>query len=173
MHNKKVYVWGCFILVSLVIGWLTPVIRVSLPVVIAKLYGISLLPYLWMFVIPAFVSEKYEVIVPFLKKYWWTFLGALLIMKYILHWDVDMGLYPLLGTLFLFGSIIGFAYTFPQLTIKTDISYGIYIYHMTVVNALIALGFVEQSWTLCFLIVMTCLLAWVSTMMMKAIKFRV
>lgn len=37
------------------------------------------------------------------------------------------------------------------------------VYHMTIVNALIALGFIRQVWTLCVVIGVTMVLAWIST----------
>lgn len=38
--------------------------------------------------------------------------------------------------------VIGFAYRFPQLSISLDFSYGLFLYHMTVVNV-----FVNFGWT--------------------------
>ena len=128
-----------------------------------KLYGESLLPYLWMFLVSAFAAEYSDKVLPFLKKYWWAFIAVLMISKYMLHWDMAIDSYPLFNTLLLFCGIVGFAYAFPKINIKTDISYGIYIYHMTAVNALIALGLVGQNWTLWVVIGITCLAAWVST----------
>ena len=87
---------------------------------------------------------------------------VLLVKKYVIHWDIDAS-YSLFGTLLLFLGMIGFAYSFPKLNIKTDISYGVYIYHMTVVNALIALGYMHSVWLFVLVLITTCLLAWIST----------
>jgi len=155
---------GGVILVSIIIELLEPSIRHALPSVVSKLYGVTLIPYLWMFLIAAFVAEYKEKILPLLEKYWIVFIVLLIIMRYILHWDIPMNTnYSLFGTVFLFCGLVGFAYQFPKWNIKTDISYGIYIYHMTVVNALMALGFTGQSWTLWIVVLLSCLLAWVST----------
>jgi peptidoglycan/LPS O-acetylase OafA/YrhL len=59
--------------------------------------------------------------------------------------------------------VIGFSYAFPSLNIKKDLSYGIYIYHMTVVNALIALGFTQTIGALITVIVLTFVVAYIST----------
>ena len=153
---------GGVIVLSLVVGWLTPVVTHRLPETLGKLYGLSLLPFLWMFIMAAFVAEFKDEILPFLKKYWWAFIIALLLKRYEIQWDVRAH-YPIIDTVLLFCGLLGFSYRIPQVNIKTDISYGIYIYHMTVVNALIAIGFVGQSWTLWLVIALTCLVAWVST----------
>lgn len=71
--------------------------------------------------------------------------------------------YNVLGTILLFLCLTGSAYVFPKLNVKTDISYGVYIYHMTVVNALIALGYTGNQWLLFIVAAVTSVLAWVST----------
>lgn len=68
-----------------------------------------------------------------------------------------------LETILLFLCLIGASYVFPNLNIKTDISYGVYIYHMTIVNALIAMGYTKKSVLLVVVLVSTCVFAWIST----------
>ena len=52
---------------------------------------------------------KKDVMIPFLKKYWWAFVVALLLKKYLFHWDVSMNTdYSLFGTLLLFLGLVGF-----------------------------------------------------------------
>lgn len=79
-------------------------------------------------------------------------------------------MYPFFGTVLLFAGLVGFSYAVPQINVKTDISYGVYIYHMTIVNALIVLGFKGQSWTLWVVIGVSCLLAWISTITLGRIS---
>jgi len=156
------WLWIVSIAGSLGLSLISPAIKSHLPEVIGKLYGQTLIPYLWMFLSAALVAEKKDVMIPFLKKYWWVFVGALLLKKYLLPWDINAS-YQIFGTLLLFLGLVGFAYSFPKLNIKTDISYGVYIYHMTVVNALIALGYMHNVWLFVVVLAVTCLLAWIST----------
>lgn len=167
LHGRKLWVWLLAILPAVVIGMASPAIQDSLPVLVGKLYKQTLLPYLWMFLCASFVAEKKDWMIPFLRKYWWAFVMVLLLNNYLLHLDVR-GYYPLLGTLLLFPGLIGFAYSFPSLNIKTDISYGIYIYHMTVGNALLTLGYCENIWLFVIVLVSSCLLAWISKMTVGA-----
>lgn len=153
---------GGVILLSLILGWMTPHLTQSVPIIVGKLYGMTLMPYLWMFIISAFVAEFRDDILPFLKTYWWMFIVLVLLRRNVVYWDI-MAHYSIIDTFMLFCGLVGFAYRVPQINITTDISYGIYIYHMTVVNALIALGYVGQIWSFWFVIGLTCLLAWVST----------
>lgn len=163
LHGKNLIIWGGWILGSLIVGWMNPFISNALPLYLGKLYTITLIPFLWMFIMAAFVAEYKDVILPFLKKYWWAFVVLLIFKREFVRWDIDMSLYQLIYTVLLFCGVVGVAYAFPKINIKTDISYGVYIYHMTVVNALIALGFTGQSWTIYVVIAVTGLLAWIST----------
>jgi peptidoglycan/LPS O-acetylase OafA/YrhL len=63
----------------------------------------------------------------------------------------------------MFAGVLGFAYRFPKLEIKRDMSYGIYIFHMTVVNVMIAKGMVGRPVSVIVVIVATCALAYASS----------
>lgn len=153
---------GGVFLASVIIGCLKTCIINHLPVTIGQLYSVSLLPYLWMFIAAAFFAEYRDKLLPILKNYWWIFIVVLLVQRIWLDWDIDAA-YPLIDTLLLFCGLLGFSYQYPQVNLKTDISYAVYIYHMTIVNALIALGCNEQNWTLWFVLLFTCIIAWIST----------
>lgn len=161
LHGRKVWIWVATIVGSLGIAILIPLIRENLPLIAGKLLGQTILPYFWIFLMASFVAEKSNVILPYLKKYWWIFLVGVLLVRYMgLDYNVSYGLGD---TIFLFLCVVGFAYAFPQINIKTDISYGIYIYHMTIVNALIALGYSQTLWSLVVVVIITLGLAWLST----------
>lgn len=123
-----------------------------------------------MFLAASYVAEKKDLMLPFLKKYWWVFMVALLLVRFF-RLDFHAG-YNVLGTILLFLCLTGAAYVFPKLNVKTDISYGVYIYHMTVVNALIAIGYTGSQWLLLIVTVMTFILAWVSTKTIGSLAMR-
>jgi len=162
LHNRKLWVWFAAIAASIGAGIAIPSIQASVPGTAGKLLGQTVIPYLWMFLCASFAAEKKDLLIPVLKKTWWAFVSVLLVDKYLIHFDIVVS-YPILKTLLLFLGLVGFAYSFPRLNIKTDISYGIYIYHMTVVNALLTLGYSHNYWLLLFVAACTSLLAWVST----------
>ncbi len=163
LHGRNVTKWMLGgVVPAIMLGFISPLLREHIPELIGKLYGQTLFPYLWMFVIPCFVAEYKDKIIPVLVKYWWLFLLMVLVHKYLIQMDVKAA-YGFFHTLLLFLSLVGIAYVFPQLNIKTDISYGIYIYHMTVVNAFIAIGYLHNQWLLLWVILITFVLAWVST----------
>ena len=161
LHGKKIIRWAVTFIVSLGISLLIPHVREMVPEVVGKLLSQTLLPYLWMFLLPAYVAEKKEVLLPVLVKYWWVFLLTTLLIKYT---GFDMiAAYSVLHTISLFACLTGASYVFAKLNVKTDISYGIYIYHMTAVNALLELGYKQDTWLLALVVLITCLLSWIST----------
>ena len=106
--------------------------------VIAKLYDETIIRYIWIFYIGMFAAQFGDELLPVLKKYWWVFLIA----AFVFFWsgfDIISGYY-LFWSLFLVPGLIGFAYRFPDLYRFTDISYGLFLYHMIVVNAFVTFG---------------------------------
>lgn len=170
LHGRKTWVWMMAFGASLGVSMMVPLMRAHLPEIAGKLLGQTLLPYFWMFLAASYVAEKKDLMLPFLKKYWWVFMVALLLVRSF-GFDLYAG-YNVLGTVLLFLCLTGAAYVFPNLNVKTDISYGVYIYHMTVVNALIALGYTGNQWLLLIVTVMTFILAWLSTKTVGSLAMR-
>ncbi len=161
LHGKNKFTWFMSILVSAIIAYFSPNIESSLPEVFGKLYSQTLLPYLWMFLTAAYIAENKEKVLPFVEKYWFVFIIITITIK-TANLDIDLSNYYLLQTITTFAGLLGISTTFPKLNIKTNISYGIYLYHMTVVNALLALNFSQSPLLLFVVIIITCILAWIS-----------
>jgi peptidoglycan/LPS O-acetylase OafA/YrhL len=143
MHKKNLYWWGAAIVSSIAIKAVSPTISSALPGVVGKLYGQTLLPYLWMFLFGCFLSEYKEKIIPLLKKYWYIpFLCSFIFS--ITKFDIGFAGYGVFTYILRVSGLIGLSYTLPKLNVKIDISYGLFIYHMIVVNIMIELGFVGQ-----------------------------
>ena len=106
-----------------------------------KLLGVSFLPWLYMFILGSFVY-KYSSLLNLAKRiHLLSFIG-LFIVSYFLSKDFGWGnnINPI-SYLLLAALVLKAAYTKPHLsnTIlkKNDISYGIYIFHMPIVNYLL------------------------------------
>jgi len=105
--------------------------------------------------------EFHATILPYLKKYWFLLLavsGAI----YLIGIDISAG-YGVIQSIFLFAGVLGIAYRFPKLELKWEISYGIYIFHMTVVNVMIAKGMIGRPVSVVVVVVVTCVFAFVSS----------
>ena len=163
LRGKNLKIWILALVLSIGISAITPVIQDCVPEIISKFYGQTFIPYFWMFIFGAMVSEfgkgKW---LPVIKKYWWAaFLVTVLII--VSGFDLRLVHYGLFRTMLLFVCLLGFAYAVPQVNIKTDISYAVYIYHMTVVNAMITLGYLQKPIYLLLVTILTFGISYMST----------
>ena len=134
LHKKSIARWIVVLVIAIALNISTPYIGNYVPEIIVKLFGQTFLPYIWIFVFGAMICEYFNQWKDGLMRYWWIFL---IISAVITFTGFDLGTYGTLKVLSLVPAVIGFAYKFPKLNIKKDISYGLYIYHMVVVNVLI------------------------------------
>ncbi len=158
-HNTIVW-WLSILTVLTVVNAFSPKIDSIFPEALSKLYGQTFVPYLWLFMLGAFVSEYFERIVPLLRKFWWTFLLAFCAVKFL---SIEIqGTYPIFASVFSCAFCLGLAYAFPNIKIKHDLSYGIYIYHMIVLNIALELGFKGSWYVFAVVLVLTVFLSAVS-----------
>lgn len=160
LKKTNITVWivliVCSILYPLV---LVPLINQNIPEIAAKLLGQTVFNYLWIFMLGSFTACYSNALLPWLKKFWYVSLVALLFVR-SLSLDVNNGNYSVLGTILLGLFIIGAAYRFPKLNVKKDISYGIYIYHMVFVNIAVHLGFMQNWYMFGFVVLATVLFSY-------------
>lgn len=103
-----------------------------------KLVLETILPYLYMFYFGIIFYKYSDKLIELCKKYFWTiFLLFLLASKFnyitnfIPHtYNTQCVIHILITCIFFFA----IAYRFPNLKLKNDYSYGIYVYHMVVMN---------------------------------------
>ena len=100
-----------------------------------------------------------SILIPYLKKYW---LALLVVAEIVNMLKIDVGRYGSVHTAFILATLIGFSYKFNKIKINKDISYGFYIYHMVVINAMIELGYIKYPWFVLTVAVITLILALLS-----------
>lgn len=163
IKNRGTITWAIGFIVSLAISITGIFVTHNLIrfEIIGKLYEQTFIKYFWLFYIGMFIAEFKDRVLPVLIKYWYAFL----IIAAIFFWtgcDIFAGYY-LFWSLFLTIGLIGFAYRFPMLSVKPDISYGLFLYHMTVVNIFVNFGWIG-SWLYVIPVVLIAgLLAYIST----------
>lgn len=143
LRKRNIYWWTSALIISVAIKALSPATIAILPGVIGKLYGQTLLPYLWMFMLGAFIAQYKEKMIPLLRRFWWILIALSLVVAYF---KVDIGFqnYGVITYALRVPGLIGLCYNLPMLNIPLDFSYGMFIYHMIVVNLMIELGFVGK-----------------------------
>lgn len=143
LHNKGYYTWLFIFLLTLILGLIPNMLDNYIPNILIKLYGQTVFNYLYLFIAGAFLCEFKEVL-NYVKKYWYVFT-VFGILAYILNDQLYVGGYPLFKCIFSIYGLIGFAYSFPKFNINPDISYGLYVYHMIVVNVMIQLNLINDK----------------------------
>ena len=163
MRGRRTWVWLLLLAGSILIGASGPVLEQMMPQIVYKLYQQTPIPHLWLFMLGMFVGERCEVLIPFLRK-WWPAFALVSVATFFVKLDIECGHYDVLRSYGMVLAVLGFAYRFPGLAVKRDISYGIYIYHMTVVNAMIELGATGKGYWVFLMMAVSCVLAYISTL---------
>lgn len=134
-----------------------------------KLLGLNLLPYLFYFLIGVWIKIDWSFFSKFLvgKGYIWVssyllfyLLFSVVLNKYeVSYWP---NFYGLLSTLLLLFAVISIAFTSvgsKRLLNGIDLSYGIYLYHMPLINLGLSLGFFNNIWALVLIFLATILIS--------------
>ncbi len=138
---------------------------------IVKLMGVFVFPYLYYFMVGILTFMYYDKIIHFFRSkflYWLVayivfFCVADMFLGYdvVSYWVTSP--FNVIGTFLLSGVTLSAAYTAPTLSEKlvkgNDISYGVYLYHMVVVNFIVHKGWVNNEWIFLVVFVVTTLLA--------------
>lgn len=159
LHKSSYRRWGIIIIAGAGINMLMSMLESYLPAILYKLLTQTFVPYIWIFIIGAFINEYFDVLHGYLKKYW---LPAFVFSIIVNCSGMDIGAYGTLKVLFLGPAVIGFAYKYKAFDIKHDISYGFYIYHMIVINIMIEKGMVGHFSDLLFAFTVAVIIAVIS-----------
>jgi peptidoglycan/LPS O-acetylase OafA/YrhL len=138
-----------------------------------KLLNNTVLIYLHFFLTGIAIYKNFEWLLPYLKDnaIIWLVIYAvyILIFKFWLKVydnNYEISIWGILSNSILSFLTISFAFSFTNLSKKllhdNDISYGIYIYHMPIVNTLISVGYTGNIWNLLILAILTSILAFFS-----------
>lgn len=134
-----------------------------------KLYGVSFLPWFYMFLVGVYFQKNFYWIYPILKGRFFivlaVYLPTLYLLSSYLNFELGNGINPVLYVL-LAALIFSLAYSFSSLSNKllhrNDISYGVYIYHIPVINIFIYFGLVSNIMSVLYAIIITLILAFLS-----------
>lgn len=120
--------------------------------VLIKIARVTAFPYLFMFVAGMWMFKRFSLLIKFIegKVVFWLILYLISNFKFlniVFGFKYNYLLMIITYCIFCF-FILSFAYSFRELSSKIlcghDISYGIYLYHMLVVNVFVELGFLYK-----------------------------
>ena len=167
--------WCILLMLCAFVNLLAGRLASILPSFMQKLLERTLFPYVIWFLIGVFCYTKRAILLPLLKKY-----CPLLFVIYLFLYIADIFQYgyycSILISLLCPFIIIGLAYLLPAIRIKTDLSYGMFLYHWIVLNLLVHFNlFNKLPWLVCLIlfIASTLVLSWCSTTFIgKAVRSR-
>lgn len=139
LHRRSNAAWGIAMIVALMLSVTCVRVQTWLPEIGGKLLQNTIAPFLWLFLLGTWIAERQEKLLPIVQKYWFVFFGASALIS-MTGWEIPTLRYGALQFGCMLFALLGFAYRFPKINVQTDISYGLYIYHMIVINAMIALN---------------------------------
>ncbi len=138
-----------------------------------KLLGLNLIPYLFYFLGGAIIYEKWHLIKKFYinKGLYWLVAYCIYCAIFSIwlekftpsYWPNVWGV---ISILLLVQATISLAYTNTKLSVKllnhNDISYGLYLFHMPIINTLVFYGFGGKDISFIILIAVVCILSFLS-----------
>jgi peptidoglycan/LPS O-acetylase OafA/YrhL len=138
-----------------------------------KLLGNTVLVFLHFFITGIAIYKNFAWIEPLVRGKALIWLIIYVAYTLIAHGSFKLYNYPydisiagIIANTILSLLTISFAFSYTDLSKKllheNDISYGIYIYHMPIINAMISLGFVGNVWYLAILAIFTSVFAYLS-----------
>ncbi len=146
-----------------------------------KLWGVSFIPWIYMFLVGVFFQKNFFILHRLLSKKILYILPLYLVISYFsveyFGWKMGNGINPILYV-FLAIVVFSFAYSFPSFSKSllkgNDISYGVYIYHIPIINILIYYGYMSNIYYVFLTIAATIIMAIFSWIVIekRSIKFK-
>jgi len=137
--------------------------------IVHKILGVSFIPYLWLFLLGVYVQRSYEQLSVFFENrvLHWSLLHLLSVIFALSIGEPHGNNFPYpLAAISLCGLALAGAYSYKGLADKilkqNDISYGIYIYHGIILNAIIHMNWKHSLWSLSLLILLAVVCGWLS-----------
>ncbi|MCC8160317.1 MAG: acyltransferase [Oscillospiraceae bacterium] len=164
LKNKKLWVWILILAVSMALNLVVPYLQEILPETGRSIISHSCIPYFYMYFAGWFMYRYRERIVPVLARTKILCLVLFVVRAlYCEKFGVRVGEYrDIIQMLLLCMMTVGFGYSFGKIRFKFDLSYGLYLYHMIVVDIFVHTGMVGETKYIIAVYVVTVLLALVS-----------
>ena len=146
---------------------------------IAKFAYVSFVSWIYMFLIGVLSQQNFLILYHFVKGKAIQFVVGYIILvalyTHFLNWPTGNDITPILFP-FLALAILSLAYTAPYLSDrllhKNDISYGVYIYHMPIINIMMYYGLTSKILYVFAVIIITIVIASLSWLCLESIAIR-
>ena len=144
MKKRKIGVWIFVLALAMALNIAVPYMQRTLPETGRVIVSHTCLPYFYIYFAGWFIYEWRETLVPFLKKATVPVIILFIIRAvYCQKFGKQIGEYQdMIMVVLLCLMTIGVGYSLGKIRFKIDLSYGLYLYHMVVVDIFVQLGMV-------------------------------
>lgn len=142
LKRRRVVEYVQLIIGAIVVSCVYPFTQTILPRPIYLLIDVTVIPYFYLFLLGSLLYFKRESLGKTITKYWWVFLSMYLLWSHLNFQKriFALGTYcDILSGVLLSLSVFSCGYALGKVRLRADLSYGIYIYHMVVVNIFVHL----------------------------------
>ena len=134
-----------------------------------KLVTVSFIPWFCYFLLGAWVYFHFDKLISWFRGKFFIWLAIYIVAVFFAKLagmttvgnNINFTL-----SLFLIAMIMSFAFSFDGISFKllkrNDISYGVYIYHMLIINIFIQNDFMQNYWGMCLVIAITSFISFIS-----------
>ncbi len=165
LRKRGKHTWEILIFTAMLINVAFPYIETVIPHGLYKLLNVTFIPYGYVFLLGMFLYRYRETFIPSLVNAFWIFALLLccwsVLNETLIH--ISFGHYTNIITGVLISLFtISFGYKLGKHKVKNELSYGLYIYHMIVINALVMLNISNTAICTLLTVCVTYLLAYLS-----------
>ena len=153
--------WLLIICIFLSINIIMPIVENYFPIIIYGLLLQTFIPYIYIYLIGAFIYTFSDKLLPILisnLKYIVSLYVIICVVNEFMDINIGEHYSPAEGILLPL-IVISLGYAIGQHKLSADLSYGLYLYHMVVINALVELGITGTGYSLVMTYVLTVILA--------------
>ncbi|MGN0384903.1 MAG: acyltransferase family protein [Lachnospiraceae bacterium] len=165
LKKQSTRMWIFLIGFALAMNIVFPYVRNKIPVMIFKLLNVTFLPYLYVFLIGMFCYKQRDLLIPILCKFFWLLLVVycvwFLLDYFLLNFHFGHYTNVITGIMVSFLTI-SCGYRFGRHRIRNEVSYGLYIYHMIVINVFFMFGWTGRVALIFAVIIITYFLSFIS-----------
>lgn len=149
--NYNLFLLIFFCILNTLLGCLEPYI----PTIVYKLLGQTLIPYLSMFYVGICCYLYKDFLIG--KKNWFYLIAFIYFFTvfFQLTNHIPYVYINCINSLMLGYLTINFGYIFPNIKIKKDITFGIYIYHMIIINIFVEMKFMNNYFGSVYVLIIT------------------
>lgn len=160
--NKQ---WSAVLIFGGVLSVVNDYAGLVLPTLASKLLGVTILPYLYMFLLGSFLYFRKDSLLVWLRDRVHILLGIYVAVSIVVFLSGARvpGTYRSIWIGYCVPVIVvALSYRLGRHRLSFDISYGVYIYHMIVINVLVQLGMIGSYGYFAAALVFTIALAFIS-----------